>query len=492
MPKRVAIIDIGSNSARVVIYQRTSRFGFHLIAQQKANVRISENSFENSGILQEFAMQRAINALIVFKKIIKEYKARKTLIVATAAVRNAPNKFDFLTRVKKATDFQIKVIDGNKEAFYGAIAAKNLLPINNNSISIDIGGGSTDISLIQNQKVIDTISLNIGTLTLKELFFDKNREFKDAISFIKQELKKIPNSYRVNQAIAIGGVLRALAKSIMEIDKYSYKKIHAFEYNIKHYNKHIDNILNAKNYNELEFLYIKENRYDTIKGGVLIFKELLEFLNIENVITSGVGVREGIFLNDMLRGSGGKFPKELNPSIISIKDRLDMLKLNTKKKEKIAKSLYTILEDKIDKNKSYLNEILDAIKISNVGKTLTIYDEHKHSYYIATQELNWQYTHKQMLLIAAIIRSKGDKLIYKNIKKEHKELLPSKKTLKWLGLIYNLSDLLYAHAPNANFKFKKDENSITIESNESLYLLKEDIKTLNLPKKFSLNIIEKL
>ncbi|HHH20800.1 MAG TPA: Ppx/GppA family phosphatase, partial [Nitratifractor sp.] len=140
MPKRVAIIDIGSNSARVVIYHRTSRFGFHLIAQKKAAVRISEGSFDNNGILQENAIERTIEALHTFKSIISDYKARKTIIVATAAVRNAPNRDTFIQRVRKELGLKIKVIDGNKEAFFGAVAATNLLPLKSTAITVDIGG----------------------------------------------------------------------------------------------------------------------------------------------------------------------------------------------------------------------------------------------------------------------------------------------------------------------------------------------------------------
>ena len=488
MPKRVAIVDIGSNSARVVIYQRTSRFGFHLIAQQRASVRVSEGSFENGGELQEEAIDRAILSLKHFKNIIDEYKARKIIVVATASVRNAPNRYEFISRVKSETGLKIKVIDGNKEALYGAIAVKNLLPISDKSISIDIGGGSTDIALIKSRRVVDTISLNIGTITLKELFFDKGLSLESAQEFIKEELNRIPQEFLVNEAVAIGGVLRAFAKSIMDISSYSYKKIHSFRYNIDDYKEHIEAILKAKSNKELKALKIKESRFDTIRGGVLIFKELLSKLNIDRVVTSGVGVREGIFLNDMLRGVGGVFPKELNPSIVSIRDRLDILGIPTKSKERMVKELYSLLKDDIG-DSNYLKELLYAVKLSNIGRTLTIYDEHKHTYYIASQELNWQLRHEEMLLIAAILRSKGDKLIYNSIKREHKKLLPSKKVLKWLGFIYTISYMLYEHAPKSQIEFIYSEDTLTIKSSCNLYLFKEEIKSLKLPKGFKLEVL---
>jgi len=490
MPKRVAIIDIGSNSARLVIYQRTSRFGFHLIAQEKAALRISEGSFENGGYLQERAINKAIKTLAAFKEIINDYKARKTLIIATAAVRNAPNRYEFLERVKKETSFKIKVIDGNKEAYYAALAAKNLLPIKEDRsyITIDIGGGSSDIALIKNSAIEQTISLNIGTITIKELFFDKNRSLKEAKAFIEEELNKIPNSFQADYVVAIGGVLRAFAKAVMAYTNYSFNKIHAFEYSLKEQEEFIKAILEAKTAKELESLFIKANRFDTIKEGLLIFKEILKKLQIDSVLTSGVGVREGLFLHDMLRNSKGSFPKELNPSIVSIKDRFDILGLKLGNKLKSAKKLFAIFSKKGYIQKRYEKLLLDAIKISNIGKYLTIYDEHKHAYYIASAELNWQYTHEEMLLIATILRSKGYKLIYKPLKKEHKDILPSKSEIKWLGFIYTLSDILFSYSSKYQYDFAYNNKELTIYTPKELPLFEKEKERLQAPKELTLRV----
>ena len=488
MPKRIAIVDIGSNSARVVIFQRTSRYGFHLIAQKKAAVRISEGSYSNGGQLQEDAIDRTVEALKSFKHIIQDYKARKTLIVATAAVRNAPNRQYFLKKVREETKLNIKVIDGAKEAYYGAVAAKNLLCINRSSITVDIGGGSTDIALIENHKIIDTISIDIGTIKIKELFFDKNLKLNEATDFIKKEFNKIPQNFKAEQAVAIGGVLRALSKSIMDISNYSFKKIHAFEYKVSEYSEHIENILSSSSNERLYDLCIKESRYDTIKEGVLIFKILLDTLTIDKTITSSVGIREGLFLHDMLRGSNGNFPKDINPSIVSITDRLDMLELSYKNKISAAKKLYSLFKDEFDQSEKYTLHLIDAIKISNIGKSLTIYNEHKHAYYIASAELNWQYKHKDMLLIATILRSKGDKLIYKPLKKEHDKLLPSKKIIKWLGFIYTMVDILSSYSSTNKYSFACDNSKLIIYTTIPLPLLHNEINNLKFLKDFEIDI----
>ncbi|HGZ70026.1 MAG TPA: Ppx/GppA family phosphatase [Nitratifractor sp.] len=483
MPKRVAIIDIGSNSARVVIYHRTSRFGFHLIAQKKAAVRISEGSFDNNGILQENAIERTIEALHTFKSIISDYKARKTIIVATAAVRNAPNRDTFIQRVRKELGLKIKVIDGNKEAFFGAVAATNLLPLKSTAITVDIGGGSTDIALIEDNKVIDTLSIKIGTITIKELFFDKQKPLSKTKEYINSLLEDIPEKFQqATEVIAIGGVLRAVAKSIIMHSNYSYSKIHAFNYQYSDYAEHIASIIDAKDSKELNTLWIKPGRYDTIREGLLIFTMLLKKLGIQSVLTSGVGVREGVFLHDMLRGVGGLFPKDLNPSVVSIIDRLDMIQQPKAPRIAIMRTLFNTLKGELKNREEYLKLLKDAVKISDCGKTLTIYDEHKHTYYIAMQELNWQYTHQEMLLIAAILRSTGEKLLYKTLQKEHQKILPGKKVLRWLAFIYTLSNRLSSYSLKNRYSFHFEDKVLTIKSNSPLYLFEQDLKNLELPE----------
>ena len=214
MAKITSIIDIGSNSVRMAVFKKTSHFGFVLLKEIKSRVRISEGAYENGGELQQFAIERAINALKEFLLISKNLKVRKILAVATSAVRDAPNKNDFLQQVKKEIGLQIKVINGEKEAFFGAVATSNLLP-EKDGITIDIGGGSTEFALIKNKKIIETLSLKLGTVRLKELFFDKNN-ITGAVKYINSELQKLPSSFQTQTIFGIGGTIRALSKVIME------------------------------------------------------------------------------------------------------------------------------------------------------------------------------------------------------------------------------------------------------------------------------------
>lgn len=489
MSNSTAIIDIGSNSARLVIYEDSSRYGFHLICEKKSKVRIGEGAYAKGGYLQPIGIKRAYFALREFIKTIKLYSVTKTICVATSALRDAPNGDEFRKWIKKELDLDIDIIDGKSEAKFGAIAGLNLLPIQS-GITIDIGGGSSDLALIKNCKIIDTYSLNIGTVRLKELFFDRNRPLHEAKEFIKKELEKLPSSFRDNQAIGIGGTARTLAKAIMKKEEYPLDKLHAFSYKIKSQNKYFSNITIASK-SLLPYLHIPKGRFDTIREGTLIFQKILNFVNAKEVITSGVGVREGVFLNYFLKNDNLKFPKDINPSIISILDRFKTHSIHTQRAKNSVSSIFELFENSEYRlKKKYLNTLLNAIEITPIGYTFNIYKSYQHAFYATMQEFNYRVTHQEIILTALLLRFGGKGLYEKEVYKKYKSLLPSKKELEILSFIYSICTALHENSSIKNFEFSLNKSRLIIKAKGSLYLAKEKLKEIERPNGIDLTIID--
>ncbi|TNF45422.1 MAG: Ppx/GppA family phosphatase [Epsilonproteobacteria bacterium] len=493
MSKRTAIIDIGSNSARLVIFETTSQYGFHLICEQKSKVRIGEGAYEKQGHLQPIGIRRAYLTLKSFLHTIEKYQVTKTLCVATSALRDAPNGKEFVKWIQKELGLYIKIIDGNKEARYGGIAAVNLLPVDG-GITIDIGGGSSDMTLIKNGHVIDTYSLNLGTVRLKELFFDKGLSPEEihekAKAYIQNELKHLPPSFKHDLAIGIGGTARTLSKGIMKQIAYPLDKLHAFSYKVKKHKTYLDAIplSSAKN---LKRFGLKKNRYDTIREGTLIFNEILRYIGTQTVISSAVGVREGVFLDQFLKDNKLQFPNKINPSIVSILDRFKPsvpIEKKRKTKLKLASTLYGVLQTEINDHKEHEEELLWAVKLSSIGQTLTIYKSHQHAFYIAMQELNYGFTHEQILLISSLLRMHGKNLLDKPLFAHYKPLLPPKQTILWLSFIYTLTVLLHEASNSANITFNYENQTLRIYSDKPLYLVKEKVKALEKPIPFAIII----
>jgi len=491
MAKRTAIIDIGSNSARLVIFEKTSHYGFHLICEQKSKVRIGEGAYEKDGYLQPVAIKRAFLTLQSFSHTIEKYQAHKSICVATSALRDAPNGPLFVQWIQKELGISIKIIDGNREATYGAIAAKNLLPIED-GITIDIGGGSSDMTLIQQGNIVDTYSLNLGTVRLKELFSDQELSRKEIVkrskAYIDVELDKLPQHFRHTLAIGIGGTARSLGKGIMKRSDYPLDKLHAFSYKVKTEWDYLNAIplSSAKN---LKQFALKKSRFDTIREGTLIFNEILMTIGAKEVITSGVGVREGVYLEQALKQEHLTYPKDINPSITSILDRFkpyDTVEARKSHTLHIADSLYQALQSEMKDKCCHMDELKAALKLSSIGNTLTIYRAHQTAFYISMQELNYGFTHKEMLLISMLLRMHGKSLLHKPLFESFKPLLPPKNTLLWLSFIYTLT-LFIAEASNgADIRFEYKQQTLTITSDKTLYLARENIKSLEKPIPFAI------
>ena len=474
MAKRTAVIDIGSNSARMVIFERTSRFAFHLIHEVKSRVRISENAYENNNNLQDVPLERAYQALKEFLLIIRQYKVRKTLCIATSALRDAPNRQSFIRRVHKELGLHIKVIDGNREAYLGGIAAANLLHLDA-GLSVDIGGGSTEFALYDNKKVLHTCSLDLGTVRLKELFFDSGN-IEGAKAYIRKALQTLPVALKHDNIIGIGGTLRALSKMIMDREDVFFKKLHGFSYPINTTQAYYDEILQSDE-KGLKKLGVKKDRLDVIQPGLLILRLIIEHIDAKQIISSGVGVREGLYLSDLLRKQQDRFPHNYNPSVKSLLDRFipdDKQELTS-----AARHLFDLTSMQLNLEEKYKEPFLLAVKLSQIGKKLDFYDAHKHAYYILLNGLNYGFSHEETVLIATLVRFQRKKSPSPLHMNDYEKYLPSTDVTTNLSFLISLIDTLYGDANHTGeVELSIQEKCLNIGVQQS-YLLAEKLKDYN-------------
>ena len=490
MAKITTIIDIGSNSMRMVVLKKTSRFAFHLINETKSKVKISQNCYANNGYLQEEPMQRAYDALESFLNISQGLKSRKILCVATSALRDAPNAKDFISKVKKNLNLSIKIIDGKKEAYLGAVATSNLL-FNNDFISMDIGGGSTEFALVNDNNIKETISLDIGTVRLEELYF-KNNDYIGAKAYILEQLKNLNDNFQIIKTLVVlGGTARSLSRLIIKKQNHPIDVLHGFTYNYNTNKKLFTKILQCNSNQEFKELGIRKDRFDTIKAGTFIFHTILEYLQIKDVVTSGVGVREGLYLTDLLRTSNNKFPSNFNISVRSLLDRFTFDNKQTAYLGNNVSKLFEILKPLHNLPSNYKSSLVISSKLQQIGLSLNFYKNSEHSSNFILNGLNYGFSHEQRVLIATIIRYSKKELPQITQIEEFKDLLPDIKTLQWLSYIYSLNKILNSEFLRYPFKYTLENDVFTIFSSKKHYIIKRALKKLKKPEDFKL-ILEKI
>jgi exopolyphosphatase/guanosine-5'-triphosphate,3'-diphosphate pyrophosphatase len=477
MAKITTIIDIGSNSMRMVVFKKTSRFAFHLINESKSKVKISEGCYENNGNLQPIPMQRAYDALKSFLEIAKNLKSRKILCVATSALRDAPNKKEFLSLVSKELKLNIKIIDGKTEALYGGIAALNLLDCDDFA-TVDIGGGSTEFAFIRDGKITNTVSLDVGTVRIHELFL-KHGNINGAKSFISSQLELIDE--KLSTIVGLGGSARALSRIIKKNEEYPLDNLHGFSYNVKEKLPLFKSIIEATTNNELKELGVEKDRYDTISTGTIIFKMILEFFEVKKVITSEVGVREGVYLSDILRTSNYKFPVNFNVSVRSLLDRFVDDESQSAYLGNNARKIFEALKPLHSLDERFRSILVVASKLEQIGISLNFDRNEDHAFWYILNGLTYGFTHEDKILIATIARFTNKSLPKKKDIQKFKDLLPDIKVVRWLNFMMTLNLSLNSEFSKNKYEYDLEDNRLIIQSLKKQYIVNREIEKIKAP-----------
>ena len=152
--QRIAIIDIGSNSARLVISHIYKSGSYNMVFNQKEMLRLAQKT-ESDGLLSKEAFDSTLQVMQSFAYMCRQYKTDKIIAVATAAIRNAQNGSRLAAEVFEKTGIRLHIISGNMEAQLSYLGVINTLPMKD-GIVFDLGGGSTELILFRNRKLVES------------------------------------------------------------------------------------------------------------------------------------------------------------------------------------------------------------------------------------------------------------------------------------------------------------------------------------------------
>jgi len=293
---KLAVIDLGSNSIRMSIFEINSDKTFRQVGNYRKMVKLSEGMNEDMN-LQPEAQLRTVNAFVEFRKIMQKEDVTVVKCVATAAVRKAKNGSEFVETVKNVTDIDIEVIDGETEAVFDCLAISRTLGIDR-AIVCDIGGGSTEfIAIVDGAMMKPAISKPMGSRSITEMFLSMGEDevsLGEAKSYVEKHVEELPWLDEMQGApiVGIGGTLRAFAKYHM-CDE-SANAIERHEISSEDADALFEKIANADCEERCSMPGIGKERGDIIFGGLLPFMELKNLIDSPSLIVADVGVREGI------------------------------------------------------------------------------------------------------------------------------------------------------------------------------------------------------
>ena len=274
-----AVIDVGSNSVRLMYSDGTNTLGKWIKI-----TRLAEGLVK-TGIINETALERTASAVSFFVDKARSDLIKDIFIFATAGVRQAKNSACFINKVKELTGINVDVISGEEEAKIGAIGALE----NRDGAIIDIGGASTEISILNSGKIVYNKSIDIGAVRLTERF---GQYFNEVREFVKEEVKLF-DKFNNLDVYGIGGTATSLAGLILQLEPYAPTKTHGYKLSKKSVYNCVEQLYSLSVEDRKKLKGMHKDRAEILPAGATILLELMDYLGIDYVFVSEKDNLEG-------------------------------------------------------------------------------------------------------------------------------------------------------------------------------------------------------
>ena len=269
---RYAVIDIGSNSVRLMMSD-----GQFTEYKQVKTTRLAENMGTDK-ILQLGPIERTVSAVSFFVQKAKNENADRIYIFATAAVRQVKNKQEILDKIKFTTGIDVDVIDGLMEAKLGAQGALGGL----DGGIIDVGGASSEVLVVKNGEIIYSKSINIGAV---KIFNDCGQDKCKILKLVKQAVKEFESIPNANY-FGIGGTATSLASISLKMPTYNPKLVHGYVLSLQEIKDLRDKLLVMSVEEKRALVGLQPDRAEVIAGGVAIVYEILTIAKSDKLVIS--------------------------------------------------------------------------------------------------------------------------------------------------------------------------------------------------------------
>ena len=417
---RVGFVDLGSNSSRLTVVEFDKRGRVTVLNRVKSMVRLGEKAFETKE-LQPLAMDRALGCLVEFAQVCRSYGVSEIVAVGTAALRVAKNSAEFVHRVKQRTGFDLQVISGDEEARLIRVGVWDSLPKTKDAfLFIDIGGGSTEISVSSREKIAFLESLNVGCVMVTDDFKGNAQGKISASVFAKMQqlalekmqhmLKKVVRA-RFKSAIASSGTAQAL----LTLAQAKFGPEGGFAQSDEGVELKRSQIASlAKSLSQMTSVErerlpgLSPSRAQVIVGGAAILLAILQALDLQSVYVTANNLQDGQVVDYIERHFERDGKKEnywRRKSVKTLAKHYHCEKAHAKHMASVAQSILEQAQKlKLCEDQPGLSELLGyAARLHDIGIAIS-YDKHyMHGSYLVRYCPLLGFTEQEVMTMARLV-----------------------------------------------------------------------------------------
>jgi exopolyphosphatase/guanosine-5'-triphosphate,3'-diphosphate pyrophosphatase len=427
----IAIIDLGSNSCRMVVFAVQPQRAFRLVDQVSERVRIGEGAFADTRLRAE-PMARTVKLLKMYRGLCDANHIQRLVAVGTSAVRDAANRAEFLELVRRGAGLELRVLSGTEEAYYAYLGAINSLPVSDGLVA-DLGGGSLELMQVRNRLPVASVTLPLGAVRLSERFWHDDpiapRDERALIERIDEELGKVSwlRAKPAEKLVMVGGTARALANMDKETRELPVDRLHGYELPYEFVHERMKALLKSSSKEREAMEGINSERADIIPAGVAVLSRLLKHTGVQSALVSGQGLREGLFYEEFLLNMGGAARSSFPPcpaelglpasiahvalvpnvralGIANVGFRYQVEWPHATQVCRLALSLFDQLQPLHEYGGAEREFLGAAAILHDIGVAVDYYRHHRHSAYLIENADLPGFSHREIALIALLVR----------------------------------------------------------------------------------------
>lgn len=426
-PHRIAAIDVGSNSVRMVVAETDPQSRFRVIEDVRETTRLAGGMFR-TGRLSPDAMDHALEALRKMRDTAEQHHVDHVRAVGTCAIREARNASQFLRRVEREAGIRIRPISAEYEARLAFSSVANAFDLNGVRVAVcDLGGGTADVVLGDNGLIEDWHSFPVGAVRLTDQFSDATNpgvyRYREMERFIDEALIDALGEDRraVDMIYGTGGTLTTLARISIRRGGAPHAE-GRFPFAVRGYEMSLAEVsdilewLKGMNHDERRRVPgVNERRSEIIVAGVCVVERLMKALHTERLRIHDGGIRDGLLMEmiDELHLSRPREPHHAGDVMPTVRRFAERAGYDVAHSEQVARLALRIFDQLSEVASDHAaawtrpgaREILEAAAVlHDVGIAIHYRRHHKHSYNMITHADLAPLARRQVELIANVAR----------------------------------------------------------------------------------------
>jgi exopolyphosphatase / guanosine-5'-triphosphate,3'-diphosphate pyrophosphatase len=385
--RRLAVIDLGSNSFRLVVFTHTDAW-WKRTDEIYEPVRVGEHQ-ETGGPLQPEPMERALETIELFAHFCRATGIERVRPLATSAIREASNRKAFVRAARKRAELDVEILSSGEEARYGYLAVVNSTTLTD-GVALDIGGGSMQLTHVADRRAHEAQSWRLGSVVTTERFLPteraKPKHLRALREHVRDELRSAPWLRDVPGRLAgIGGTVRNLAGTAMLAEGLPSFGVQGFSLTRVALDALVERLAALTPAERRRVPGVKPERADLILAGAVVVQTVLEVGGYDALEVTEAGLREGVFFEELLADQDEPLlPDVRAASVRNLAAQYHPEAAHTEHVAKLALEIWDALAAAgVHPGRADERELLwAAAMLHDIGTAVDYDDHHKHSRYL--------------------------------------------------------------------------------------------------------------